>query len=178
MGLEDHEKQKKLLKMKDDMIYKLLEEKKKRDSYLTHELDRETRSEMNQWVSLVDNFACELKKYQLICSFCGIHLDGNGVNTDCPKNPLVTDVADFIPPAHFYSSTIPTREFFANGRHFFVRPDDDNIEGNSSQLILNEEILQENPYAANAVQKIRAVYDEEKEERVGEILRQIAYENE
>ena len=133
---------------------------------------------MNQWVQLVDNFACELRKYQLICSFCGIHLDGNAINTDCSKNPLVTDVADFVPPQHFYASTIPTKEFFANGRHFFVKPDEDMIDPNSSQLILNEEILKENPYAANAVAKIRNVYDEDKEERIGEILRQIAFENE
>lgn len=40
--LEEYEKQKKLLKMKDDMIYKLLDEKKRKDNLFATELDRET----------------------------------------------------------------------------------------------------------------------------------------
>lgn len=36
--------------MKDDMIYKLLEEKKWKDNLFASELDRETRSEFNQWI--------------------------------------------------------------------------------------------------------------------------------
>jgi len=115
--------------MKDDMIYKLLEEKKRKDSMFATELDWETRNEFNHWISLVDSYASELKKYQLICSFCGVHLDENAVNTDCPKNPLVTNIWDFVPPTHFYCSTVPTKEFFANGWHFFVKPDEEIIDG-------------------------------------------------
>lgn len=150
---EEFQKSKNLLKMKDDMIFKLLDEKKRKDTFLTHQMDKETKKELDNWVSLVDSFAVELKKYQLICSFCGVHLDDIAVNTDCPKNPSITDVRDFVPPTHFYASTIPTKEFYANGRHFFVRPDEEMAEqdGNQSVLILNEEILRENPYAASAV---------------------------
>ena len=111
------------------MIYKLLEEKKRKDSMFATELDWETRNEFNHWISLVDSYASELKKYQLICSFCGVHLDENAVNTDCPKNPLVTNIWDFVSPTHFYCSTVPTKEFFANGWHFFVKPDEEIIDG-------------------------------------------------
>ena len=154
MKEEDDSKNAKLLKMKDNMIYKLLDEKKRKDNLMAQELDHQTRAEMDQWVSLVDNFATELKKYQLICAFCGVHLDENSVNLDCPKNPLITDVADFVPPTYFYATTIPTKDFFANGRHFFVRPDEEVVDGQQSQPILYEEVLKENPYAANAVNKI------------------------
>lgn len=85
--LDDYEKQKKLLKLKDDMIYKLLDEKKWKDSLFATELDRETWNELTQWIQLVDSFAGELKKYQLVCTFCGVHLDENAVNLECPKNP-------------------------------------------------------------------------------------------
>jgi hypothetical protein len=132
----------------------LLDEKKKRDQMLTQELDRETKAELKQWMALTDNFASELKKYQLVCSFCGVHLDDVAVNTDCPRNPLVRDVSQFVPPTHFYASTIPTKEFYATGRHFFVKPDEEIYDGNQSHLILNEEILRENPHAASAVNKI------------------------
>lgn len=85
--LDDYEKQKKLLKLKDDMIYKLLDEKKWKDSLFATELDWETWNELTQWIQLVDSFAGELKKYQLVCTFCGVHLDENAVNLECPKNP-------------------------------------------------------------------------------------------
>ena len=97
------------------------------------------------------------------------------MNVDCAKNPLITDVADFVPPTHFYASTIPTKEYFANGRHFFVAPDEDLEAAGVSPMILNEEILRENPHAANAVQKIRESYDFEKQERLGDILNEAAF---
>lgn len=61
--LEEYESSKKLLKAKDDMIYKLLDEKKWKDSLFATELDKATRNELNQWISLVDSYAGELKKY-------------------------------------------------------------------------------------------------------------------
>jgi hypothetical protein len=88
---EEFKEQKKLLKMKDDMIYKLLEEKKRKEEMIAMELDRETKGEIQQWVALTDNFATELKKYQLVCSFCGVHLDDVAVNTDCQMNPLTSN---------------------------------------------------------------------------------------
>jgi len=41
---------------------------------------------MNEWARLVDRYACELKKYELVCSFCGQHLADVNVNTDCSEN--------------------------------------------------------------------------------------------
>ena len=41
---------------------------------------------MNEWARLVDRYAAELKKYELVCSFCGQHLADINVNSDCPEN--------------------------------------------------------------------------------------------
>jgi len=41
---------------------------------------------MNEWARLVDRYASELKKYELVCSFCGQHLADNNINTDCHEN--------------------------------------------------------------------------------------------
>lgn len=41
---------------------------------------------MNEWARLVDKYASELKKYELICSFCGQHLDDSNVNSECSEN--------------------------------------------------------------------------------------------
>jgi len=69
--MEHYEEQRRLLKFKDDVIWKLSQELKKKYDYYADEFDKETRHEMNEWARLVDRYACELKKYELVCSFCG-----------------------------------------------------------------------------------------------------------
>jgi len=41
---------------------------------------------MNEWARLVDRYASELKKYELVCSYCGQHLADTNINSDCPEN--------------------------------------------------------------------------------------------
>ena len=166
--LEEYEKQKSLLKQKNEIILKLVEEMKVRENTIKDELGKQT-------LTLLDEYAVELKKFQLIWTFCGVHLDHIAVNLDWPKNPLIAEAEDFKPPTHFYSSIVPPKEFFATGRHFFVKPDDvDDAGVNESRLILNDEALQENPHASNAVKKIRAGYTYEKELELSEKLRNMA----
>ena len=168
--LEEYEKQKSLLKQKNEIILKLVEEMKVRENTIKDELGKQT-------LNLLDEYAVELKKFQLICTFCGVHLDHIAVNLDCPKNPLIAEAEDFRPPTHFYSSIVPPKEFFATGRHFFVKPDDVEDNGvNESRLILNDEALHDNPHALNAVNKIRASYTYEKEMEVSEKLKNLALE--
>lgn len=168
--LEEYEKQKAVLKQKNEIIFKLAEEMKIRENTIKDELGKQT-------LTLLDEYAAELKKFQKICTFCGVHLDNIAVNLDCPKNPLIGEADDFKPPTHFYSSIVPPKEFFATGRHFFVDPDDINDSGvNESRMIINDEVLNENQYAQSAVKKIRANYTAEKERDLAEQLRNMAIE--
>ena len=41
---------------------------------------------MNEWARLVDRYAMELKKYEMVCAFCGQHLSDTNINTDCLEN--------------------------------------------------------------------------------------------
>lgn len=175
--LEEYEKQKVMLKQKNDIILKLVEEMKIRENTIKDELDKQTKVHITQSLNLLDDYAVELKKFQLICTFCGVHLDHIAVNLDCPKNRLISDVKEFVPPTHFYSSIVPPKEFFATGRHFFVKPDEDE-EGaiDESKIVLNDEILKENEYAASAVKKIRANYTYDKEQELEEKLRNLSLE--
>ena len=86
--MEHYEEQRKLLKFKDDVIWKLSQELKKKYDYFQDEFDKETRHEMNEWARLVDRYAGELKKYEMVCAFCGQHLADSNVNTDCLENIL------------------------------------------------------------------------------------------
>lgn len=41
---------------------------------------------MNEWARLVDRYASELKKYELVCAFCGQHMSDQNVNGECMEN--------------------------------------------------------------------------------------------
>lgn len=41
---------------------------------------------MNEWARLVDRYASELKKYELVCAFCGQHMSDQNVNLECQEN--------------------------------------------------------------------------------------------
>jgi hypothetical protein len=59
---------------------------KQKYDYYQDEFDKETRHEMNEWARLVDRYAAELKKYELVCAFCGEHLSDQNVNENCREN--------------------------------------------------------------------------------------------
>ena len=84
--MDHYEEQRKLLKFKDDVIWKLSQELKKKYDYFQDEFDKETRNEMNEWARLVDRYGNELKKFELVCAFCGQHLSDQNINTDCQEN--------------------------------------------------------------------------------------------
>lgn len=67
--LDEYEKQKGLLKEKNDIILKLVQEMKIRESTIKDELDKKTKMHVAQSLSLLDDYASELKKFQLICTF-------------------------------------------------------------------------------------------------------------
>jgi hypothetical protein len=41
---------------------------------------------MNEWARLVDRYGQELKKFELVCSFCGQNLSEHNINGDCQEN--------------------------------------------------------------------------------------------
>lgn len=78
--MDHYEEQRKLLKFKDDVIWKMSQELKKKYDYFQDEFDKETRNEMNEWARLVDRYAEELKKFEIVCAFCGQHLGDHNIN--------------------------------------------------------------------------------------------------
>lgn len=57
---EHYEEQRHLLKYKDDIIWKLSQELKKKYDFQQDEFDKETRHEMEEWAKLVNKYADEL----------------------------------------------------------------------------------------------------------------------
>ena len=76
----------------------------------------------------------ELKNYQLICHFCGVHLDNSTVNSICTKNSSENQIKDRLTT----SNNIPN-EFINTQRHFFGTPVKDFPE-KSFLIILGSQI--------------------------------------
>lgn len=128
--LEHYEEQRKLLKFKDDVIGKLSQELKKKYDYYQEEFDKETRHEMNEWARLVDRYAGELKKYEMVCAFCGQHLLDSNVNTECGDNyQLKPGMGSHADVSHsetggliYFTEEEPDTAIFGKRRHWFGRP--------------------------------------------------------
>ena len=117
--MEHYEEQRKLVKFKDEVIWKISQELKKKYDFYQEEFDKETRHEMNEWARLVDLYSAELKKYEMVCAFCGQHLADTNINTDCPDNGKSRDPME---GGVYLTEEQPNRNAFGTRRHWFGRP--------------------------------------------------------
>lgn len=78
---------------------------------------------MNEWARLVDKYAGELKKYDLVCAYCGQHLSDHTVNTQCADNANDFDGCYFTDEEPYNTQ---------RGRHWFGRPSLRGLEHNKS----------------------------------------------
>lgn len=90
---------------------------------------------MNEWARLVDRYASELKKYEMVCAFCGQHLSDTNINDDCLENAKAGEPArpsgrnapkqdepEVVDPNLYFTEQAPNKEFFGKKRHFFGKP--------------------------------------------------------
>jgi hypothetical protein len=135
MSMEQSEEQSKLLKFKDDVIWKLSQELKKKYDYFQDEFDKETRQEMNEWVRLVDRYARELKKFELVCAFCGQYMGDQNINQDCAENTQavlrgkasasqnsINMGSDVGWLNLYYTDEDPPMDLIGKKRHYFAKP--------------------------------------------------------
>jgi hypothetical protein len=119
------------------VIWKLSQELKKKYDYYQDEFDKETRHEMNEWARLVDRYASELKKYELVCAFCGQHMSDQNVNLECQENQTKSFINaggatgrsmhqmsanDVSQQMLFFTDEEPPQDHMGSRRHFFGRP--------------------------------------------------------
>ena len=114
--IEHYEEQRRLLKFKDDVIWKLSSELKKKYDFYQDEFDKETRNEMEEWARLVDKYAEELKKFDMVCAFCGQHMSDLTINQDCPENNALFDAYTY------FTEEEPEDRVIHKGKHWFGKP--------------------------------------------------------
>lgn len=71
---------------------------------------------MEEWARLVDKYAAELKKFDLVCAFCGQHMSDITVNADCVENNAMFDCFTY------YTDEEPPQHLLHKSRHWFGTP--------------------------------------------------------
>ena len=73
-----------LCQLKDEIIWKLMIDTNVNINI--NKINEKSKLEIEKWAKLSEKYVSELKKYNLVCRFCGCALDENTVNTSCEKN--------------------------------------------------------------------------------------------
>ena len=106
-----------LLDFKDELIFRLMCQKKEIEVSVKEELDAAATEEINEWAKLTDKFANELKKYQLVCYYCSSVMEEGSVNNLCSINDKAPG-PDFVG----FTENPPPEKYHGNARHYFSKP--------------------------------------------------------
>ena len=82
--IQNYENMEQLCQLKDEIIWKIMTDNEVNINI--REINEKSKLEIEKWAKLSEKYASELKKYNLICKFCGCALDENTVNSSCEKN--------------------------------------------------------------------------------------------
>ena len=113
--LEDFDKIKKMLVNKDEEIWKILMEKKNKEQDLIEKAKKKSQDQIEEWIKLSDKYQKDLKKFEVVCAFCGKYIDNNTVNSECEAN------SQFCLNFFFIKNAPPTN-IINTKRHFFGEP--------------------------------------------------------
>ena len=114
--LENYEKIKTLMKIKDDIVWNLLTTPYEEKATELDEIKMKTQKEIEEWSKLSDKYANELKKYNLVCAYCGCYLDNIKINDKCSCN------SSKIFTNKKYTTEVPHFSVNGTGRHWFSAP--------------------------------------------------------
>ena len=118
-----YEKYKRLIKVKDDIIWKLLTTPYEERCPELFEIEKKSNEEVSKWTQLIEKTKLELSKYNLVCAYCGINLE-NGMNSICPIN---TPQNQFDTNKN-YTNDIPPEQAHGTDKHFFAEPNEDYLK--------------------------------------------------
>ena len=117
-----YEKYKRLIKVKDDIIWKLLTTPYEEKPSELFEIEKKTKEEISKWTQLIEKTKLELSKYNLVCAYCGLNLE-NGMNSLCPINN---------PQSQFenknFTNDTPPEQAHGTDKHFFAEPTEEYLK--------------------------------------------------
>ena len=135
--LANYEKYKRIIKVKDDIIWKLLTTPYEEKCPELFQIEKKTQEEIAKWTQLIEKTKLELSKYNLVCSYCGVNLE-NGMNSVCPLNNLNNSNIE----NKNYTSEIPPEQAHGTDKHFFAEPNDE-YQKKINEIELEEKLKKE-----------------------------------
>ncbi len=123
LKMEKYEKMKKLVKVKDDLIWNLIIEKRKESEKEIEDLKHRFSIQMNEMNRISDEYKHKYLNTCLICHFCSVALDNENVNGVCMKNS--SDIMKEL-KGNNTNMNVP-HEHLNNRRHYFGKPKDVNF---------------------------------------------------
>lgn len=128
-----------LLKLKDEIIWKLFNDRKNREVEAVEKFNNSVANEIESWAKLADKYAEEYKRYQLICYFCSEPMGPANINKKCKIN----EKKEMNPGFTGFTSKRPEPEYLGNSKHFFARPKENLFNTNQAfdnlQNMFNEQ---------------------------------------
>ncbi len=153
--LANYEKYKRIIKVKDDIIWKLLTTPYEEKCPELFQIEKKTQEEIAKWTQLIEKTKLELSKYNLVCSYCGVNLE-NGMNSACPLNNLNNSNLE----NRNYTNEIPPEQAHGTDKHFFAEPNDEYLK-KINELELEEKLRKENQLntSRNSKKKDKSIND-------------------
>jgi len=119
--LEDYDKIKKQLETKNDTIWKILNEKKEREKSIIDNAKKRSMELIEEKAKLSDKYDKDLKKFIVVCSFCGKYIDKKTINTECQANEQF--YLNF-----YFTKEAPPMNLINTKRHYFGEPVSNNLD--------------------------------------------------
>jgi hypothetical protein len=109
-----------LLKFKDEIIWRLFNERKHREVQSIETFNKSVADEIESWARLTDKYSEELKRYNMVCYFCAEPMGAHNLNKKCKINETKNMSEGF----KGFTTKAPEPTFYGNKRHFFAKPEE------------------------------------------------------
>jgi hypothetical protein len=118
--LADYDKIKNQLETKDETIWKILNEKKQKEKNILDNAKKRSMEQIEEKAKLSDKYDKDLKKYMIVCAFCGKYIDKKTVNSECIANEQF--YLNF-----YFTKEAPPMNLINTKRHYFGEPVSSNL---------------------------------------------------
>ena len=113
--LDDYDNVIKKSESKSETIWKILCEKKHKEKMMLENARKKSMEQIEEKAKLSDKFDKYLKKFMVVCSFCGKYIDIKSINSECQANEQF--YLNF-----YFTKEPPPNNLINSKRHFFGEP--------------------------------------------------------
>ena len=113
--LEDYDNVIKISESKNDTIFKILNEKKHKEKAILENARKKSMEQIEEKAKMSDKLDKYLKKFMVVCSFCGKYIDIKSINSECQANEQF--YLNF-----YFTKEPPPNNYINTKRHYFGEP--------------------------------------------------------